>query len=480
MLKELIATDTVETNYVFCTCFKILYPLSKRIKKSEELGTLLREMLQSGTSSQQRWILSMIYFSDKDNVNLANPDTKPLKPLKLGKLFSPDDLAELSLVRSEDKDIDDNRHLLEIAQFYAEKSQSKELKKKANNRMGDYCISQIKPDDPHNLAIAQMNDNWLREAMFCFKKADANKKLNKTSGLYEANKLKVQFPLFTHSITREERNAQIDTINKIATDIVNGGTNAIIDTLLGLTINIFGKTAEKLLNDAKKSKQEFFYTQFFRNAIVDSYGNIKEVSFEQWHIYQLIDTVYRNFTYHIFSLVVMNGLKQSSLTYDILSKYLLDMGFGLKIEKNYNSEVYGSTYLDRVDIGLKEFLHQNELMMNNQPTDWRFCTIFLTTQFEGLLRDIVYRLGGSISKPKHDSDTELILLEGLLNDDCLKQAFDADDLLLFRETFTNAGYNIRNNIAHGMYLPQEYTSTRALLVFISVLRLTKATYFIDK
>ena len=48
-------------------------------------------------------------------------------------------------------------------------------------------------------------------------------------------------------------------------------------------------------------------------------------------------------------------------------------------------------------------------------------------------------------------------------------------MLLFKQTFTNDGYNIRNNVAHGMYIPQEYTSTKALLVFVSILRLAKAT-----
>jgi hypothetical protein len=92
----------------------------------------------------------------------------------------------------------------------------------------------------------------------------------------------------------------------------------------------------------------------------------------------------------------------------------------------------------------------------------------------------VWHLGGLVTKIKHGTDTELILLEGLLDSECLQQVFDNNDLLLFRETFTNAGYNIRNNVAHGMYLPDEFTSTKALLVFVSVLRLEKATLVIKK
>ena len=36
-------------------------------------------------------------------------------------------------------------------------------------------------------------------------------------------------------------------------------------------------------------------------------------------------------------------------------------------------------------------------------------------------------------------------------------------------------YNIRNDVAHGLLMPEEYTPYRALLVFMSILRLAKAT-----
>lgn len=49
-----------------------------------------------------------------------------------------------------------------------------------------------------------------------------------------------------------------------------------------------------------------------------------------------------------------------------------------------------------------------------------------------------------------------------------------NDLLLFKQTFTNEGYNIRNDVAHGLLMPEEYTPYRALLVFMSILRLAKA------
>lgn len=480
MLKQLMAIPDSESAHTFCDSFKFLYTLAKKVKKAGDYEEILKSALLSGTPTYQRTILSTVYFSDQNQNNLVNPDAKPKKPLHLGRLFSAEHLAKLALELSEDKDINDNRHLLEIAAFYAEKTPNKKLKNKANEKLGEYWINQIKPDDPNNIAIAHLNDQYLRHALNCFQKAKNTVELRKTEKLLEENKPKLRYPVFSHSIPMAERNMQFDQINKIVKHIVDGGTESIFAAILGLTqINIFGKSAEQLEEYAKSNKKSLWYPKECGETLADSFGNVKGVSFEQFYIHQIVSNVYQNFTYHIFSLSIMKGLKQRTLTYEILSDYLLKLGFAHKIEKTFNGNTYGSTYLERVNIGLKEFLHQNELLMNNQPTDWRFCTTFLTTQFEGLLRDIILRLGGITTKSKRGTDTELILLEGLLNDECLKQVFDGNDLLLFRQTFTNAGYNIRNNIAHGMYLPQEFTSTKALLVFVSVLRVAKATVVMD-
>lgn len=476
MLRQLMTVDDFNSAYTFCERFEFLYPLAKKVNKAEKFEEILKIALQSGSPTYQRSILSMLYYSDQCQNDFANLDTTLKKPLHLGKLFSAEDLANMALARSEDKDINDNERLLEIALFYADKTQNKKLKKIANEKMGEYWLTKRKPDDPKNLAIAHLNDHYLRKALSCFQKAKNIGVLHRTEKLLEENKTKLKYIHFSHSIPMEERNAQIEQINKIVKDIVKGGVESLLAFLLGWTqIDIFGKSAEKLDENARDEKKRLWYTHMCSDAIVDSFGNVKEVSHEQLYIHQIAVCMYQNFTYQIFSLAIMNGLKQRILTYDILSDRLLKLGFDHKIARASDENTYSTTYLDCIDIGLKEFLHQNELLLNNQHTDWRFCTTFLTTQFEGLLRDIVKELGGVTTKAKHGTDTELVLLEGLLNDDCLKNIFDANDMLLFRETFTNCGYNIRNNIAHGMYLPQEYTATKALLVFISVLRLAKAT-----
>ena len=55
---------------------------------------------------------------------------------------------------------------------------------------------------------------------------------------------------------------------------------------------------------------------------------------------------------------------------------------------------------------------------------------------------------------------------------CLLQIFKKEDIEFFEYVFTAKGCNIRNNVAHAFYLPVDYGTTEATLVFLCILRLT--------
>jgi hypothetical protein len=66
-----------------------------------------------------------------------------------------------------------------------------------------------------------------------------------------------------------------------------------------------------------------------------------------------------------------------------------------------------------------------------------------------------------------------MLLDDLLRTESFAKLFSDEDKDLFTYTFTNEGYNIRNNVAHGFYLPCDYTAFKATLVLLCVLRLVR-------
>ena len=66
-----------------------------------------------------------------------------------------------------------------------------------------------------------------------------------------------------------------------------------------------------------------------------------------------------------------------------------------------------------------------------------------------------------------------MLLDDLLRTNACKELFTEEDRNLFYYTFTNKGLNIRNYVAHGFYMPQDYSTYNAILVFLCVLRLVR-------
>lgn len=475
VLRRRINVEDQKCSIHYTRWFEILYPFAKKTGLSNEMIDLLKVALQANSINLRYAILAMIYESDQQpNKNLKVDEPLP-KPLKLGKYFDALELAKLGLGLSNSFKGGKTENLLKFAAFYAEKTGEKTIIAQINNAYGNYWLNNLKPDNPKNLAIAFINDDYLRKAMSCFKKAHNEINFKKASLLYEENKKKLKFIHLGFPSSQEQENRRVNVINKMTNISVSRGTSGIIDTLLGYGFNIFCQDAKVIEDDIKKRKGQYYYQEFTSAAIVDSFGNVKPTTHENMERFFMIDMVYHNYMYHVFSRVISEGLKQKTLTYDILAQNLLRLGFDMRTERIIGNEIVDSSFLECVDIGLKDFLIQNERMMQGMAADWRFCITFLSTQFEGLLRKIVRCMDGPSIKMKNMNNTENILLEGLLNKDCLHKVFDDNDLLLFKETFTQDGYNIRNNIAHGLYLPQEYTSSKALLVFVSILRLAKAT-----
>jgi hypothetical protein len=71
-------------------------------------------------------------------------------------------------------------------------------------------------------------------------------------------------------------------------------------------------------------------------------------------------------------------------------------------------------------------------------------------QFEEAIRNLVEMNGGNVLVQKGDS-FNLKTLDHLLNDEIVKDIFGEDITLYFRTLFTDKrGWNLRNNLAHGM------------------------------
>ena len=167
--------------------------------------------------------------------------------------------------------------------------------------------------------------------------------------------------------------------------------------------------------------------------------------------------------------VIINSVKQKTLSYSKLKK---------SFEKyscmccNIEAESIVYSWFDQIDYAIKDLFKQIDNELKGKKTDWRLVIDVLPSKFEGILRDMISLKGGQTTKLKNGETTEM-LLDDLLREPTFMKIFDIDDKNLFEYVFTSKGLNIRNNVAHGFYSPQHYDITKAMLVFICIMRLAK-------
>lgn len=349
------------------------------------------------------------------------------------------------------------------------------LNRDANARLGDYYFAHLWPDDPNNIAIAAMNDRSLLKIMQLYKEASDHVKLEKATVAYQDNKAKIiflSFPIYVPMKKMEERMKVIKTYTQ---SIIERGSDAILFNLLGFELNVF-IVSHKDLEELSKEYDKSFVAQNFRSVMSDGNGNSRNTTYKHTNLLMMQNYSFRNFTSIVFQNLIFEGLKNKSLECDQLEYKLNLMGFDLPIVKNLSDgSQISTTFWKSVDIGVKDFLEQNKKFMDGSEPDWRICITILVTQFEGLIRNIILLLGGAIDKINRNGNTERLLLEDLLNSDKLKEVFGDDDIFLFKSVFTNEGYNIRNDVAHSFYMPDEFTANKALLVFLCIMRIAKGT-----
>lgn len=482
ILETYLKDSDFEHASTFCHYYKRIYPHSLKLGKTERILALMEKVMLLGTETLKFHALSMVYHQEKEDELIREQwegyeDKEQVQYLKKMDAHL---LAKACLELAE-KETEDLKYgqIVKWAVLFAGNTNDGPMKKEAYEKLGDYKMTHLFPEQEGNLAPPHQNDFLLREAMHCYSEAGNKEKLKQATLAYEANQPKKRYIKFTKTTTIDEVNKKIDEQNKYITATVEKGTNSIFFHLLGYGgIDVFFPS-RKMMPQVKENGKKMLYQTMMGAAIEDSFHNSRETTHEKVMTFQIAENFYRNTSFDVYVCVISSGLRARTLSIEILKEVMVELGFGLEVNKtDADGRVIGTSYWDRIEIAMRDFLCLIEDYTERKEVDWRYCLTFLSTQFEGLLRDVITKLGGTTTRIKKEKDTELIPLEGLLNSQCLNKVFSEDDLLMFKMAFTKDGYNIRNDVAHGMLLPQEYNSKRAMLVFVSIIRLTKATSYI--
>lgn len=197
--------------------------------------------------------------------------------------------------------------------------------------------------------------------------------------------------------------------------------------------------------------------------------SIENEKFRIYHLY--LQNCFDHINDFLFYSISSKKLSYARLS-TFLNKYTF-FGVPLTINREDNRNIR-YTWFEEIDLALKDFFQQCTKMLSGKKADWRITIDILSIKFEGILRDIINISSGGITTKIDDrgTTTEWILDDLLRCDDFLK-IFNEDDRNLFLYTFTNKGLNIRNYVAHSFYKRQDYTVYKAVLVLLSILRLSK-------
>lgn len=341
-----------------------------------------------------------------------------------------------------------------------------------NGMLGDNEYRNIKVYDGElkNIIIPHYNSNSYKKIIHYYRNAKQKDKLSKALLEYTANKKNCKLLKMSVSVERKNYDQMCKLLDEVFISIINSPTKSIIIEL------IFGEslmfTPDVLLENYAEENKNKPTNQLFTQVVIDINNNEKQVDLKE-HLrskrYMMTLSETLTFTFQI----VMASIENRKLSYKKIATALDKTAFGNEKITYRNEKSITYTWFSLVDIGIKSFFDQCNLIRKDKSADWRFSIEFLSLKFEAILRDIVRLLGGVITEVDDNGNSKELLLDKLLSNPVLMEVFNADDMNLFKYTLTSKGYNIRNDVAHSFYKPQDYNMGKAVLVLLCILRLAK-------
>ena len=107
----------------------------------------------------------------------------------------------------------------------------------------------------------------------------------------------------------------------------------------------------------------------------------------------------------------------------------------------------------------------------NNPLGYILSIDSLTLKFEGVLRAFSRQIGAQTIEIKENGTQERISFDKLLENEKITRLIPSDDLALFKFLFSKDKLNLRNNVAHCFYKPNDYSASIVWLLICAFLKL---------
>lgn len=364
--------------------------------------------------------------------------------------------------------------LLEIGEFFARKFRN-DLLPIFYEKMGDNEEKNIHNYDgtKENMIIPHYNQSTYLKMMRYYQQSGNKEKLRYATAKYNESKVGIRFLKFEEK--RELPKELIDYMEALFEKVKTSKPEVIIFFLSNHSDIFF--PSHRMLDEKWKEmeKDKPSYMEYMGAVRSDINNNITHTSHEEIWKLQMMNILIRNSVKWI-SQIISLSIEIKKLSYSILKRFLLsNSNFGARVTIYRNQYQFNYCLFDKIDFALKDFFVQYKKAMNEKHSDWRNTINTLTLQFESILRDIIRLHNGETSKivgSKKENVAEM-LLDDLLRTEACKQLYSDEDRDLFTYSFTSKGLNIRNDVAHGFYLPSDFTAFKAILVLLCILRLVR-------
>ena len=336
--------------------------------------------------------------------------------------------------------------------------------------LGDMEMEQLKDPttEPNNIAIPLMNEGHLEKAMAFYQEGGLIEKRNKAEQVFRENKKKVVIPHF--KIEKKTDEQVVEYFENLAKELLEGKLSWLLVNL-SCPVRFLFPSYEQI-RERMPDKDTSMEDLGFVNRVVDINGNSRNAG-DDFELRQKYDIWLMNIVRNTVIKMILTAVKTKQLTYGKLKKWFMKSTcFGFPIEYPRSNQVVVASWYSQIDYGVEALIKQYNRFLQGKPTDWRIPVDLLSIRFEGILRDMVADYGGHVTKVGRDNSLSQALLDSLHREPCLREIFREEDIEFFKYVFTAKGRNIRNDVAHAFYIPQDYGIIQATLVFLCILRLS--------
>lgn len=364
------------------------------------------------------------------------------------------------------------KSILEIGEFFAQRF-NKAILPIIYDCLGENEGKCVIYDDGNNITASHYNQYTYQRMMRYYKMSGNVEKLRNATIKYNECKVGMKFVKFEDK--KQMPKEIIDYLQRLFCSVESSEPDQIL-YLLSSHFDLFYPPNSKLNEMWKDTEsKDYFHIKCMRAVRSDINNNVTEITHEDNCKFLVYNTFLSNSMKWIIHILALS-IEKKKLSYSLVKSILIKRtNFGNEIifYRNGNQLIY--RWFDKIDFALKDFFIQCNKEMVGKKSDWRNVITNLAIQFEGILRDSIRVYNGENSKIVGNNKEKVVemLLDDLLRTNACKELFTEEDRNLFYYTFTNKGLNIRNYVAHGFYMPQDYSTYNAILVFLCVLRLVR-------